>query len=204
MLDTPRTATIIAAEPCELLEIDRAIFDELLHTHPDIVVAISQLVLRRFLMQEEKYLVEIARLRRRDAAPPRVFLSYARSDVAFATRLANNLLKQQVDVWLDVFRLKPGTSWARQIGEALDACQVLLVVLSPDSISSENVEDEWNWFLDHKRPTVTVLHRPCTIPYRLAKLHYIDFHGADYDQAVARLVATLNTTPNAQHSQTHT
>lgn len=193
LLDMPRTATIVTAEPTQLLELDRTLFDELLRAHPDLIIEISGLVLRRFLLQEEKHLMEIARLRRREVGPPKVFISYARTDVAFATRLANNLLKQQVDVWIDVFRLESGKSWARQIGEALEASRILLVVLSPDSVASENVEDEWNWFLDHRRPTVTVLHKPCKVPYRLSKLHYIDFHQADYEQAVARLVATLNT-----------
>lgn len=193
LLDMPRTATIITAEATEVLEIDREIFTALLTTHPDLVVALSQLVLKRFLAQEEKQLIEIARLKRRDVPRPQVFLSYARVDEAFATRLANNLLKQQIDVWLDVFRLEPGKSWARQIGEALDTCQVLLVVLSAASVASENVEDEWNYYLDHKRPTVTAMHEPCKVPYRLSKLQHIDFHASDYDQALARLVATLNT-----------
>ena len=193
LLDMARTATIVTAEPTRLLEIDRALFNDLLRRYPDLVIEISGLVLRRFLNQEEKHLMEIARLRRREVGPPKVFLSYARSDAAFATRLANNLLKQQIEVWLDVFNLQSGKSWARQIGEALEASEALLVVLSPDSVASENVEDEWNWYLDHKRPTVTVRHLPCNVPYRLAKLQYIDFHQTDYEQAVARLAATLLT-----------
>ena len=158
LLDLPRTATIITATPTTLLEIDRTIFAQLLRTNPDLVVALSQLVLKRFLAQEEKLLMEIARLKKRDVPPAKVFLSYARNDEAFVTRLANNLLKQQIDVWLDVFRIEPGRSWARQIGEALDACQVLLVVLSPESVASENVDDEWNYCLDQKKSIVVVLH----------------------------------------------
>jgi CRP-like cAMP-binding protein len=193
LLDLPRTATIVTAEPTRVFEIDRAIFSQLLQTNPDTVVALSQLVLKRFLAQEEKQLMEIARLKKRDIPPATVFLSYARADEAFVTRLANNLLKQQIDVWLDVFRREPGKSWARQIGEALDHCEMMLVVLSPTSVASENVDDEWNYCLDQKKPMVAVLHQPCKIPYRLSKLHYINFHETDYDQALARLVATLNT-----------
>ena len=151
------------------------------------------MVIRRFLLQEEKQLTEIARLKKRDTPAARVFLSYASADREFATRLANNLLKYHVDVWLDIYRVEPGKSWARQIGEALDTCEIMLLVLSPTSVSSENVEDEWNYFLDQKKPTVSILYQPCKIPYRLSKLHYVDFHSSDYDQAVARLVATLNT-----------
>lgn len=195
LLDLPRTATIITSERSVVLEIDRTIFAQMLKTNPEIVVALSQMVLKRFLSQEEKQLMEIARLKKRDAPPARVFLSYAREDVAFVTRLANSLLKQGIDVWVDVYRLQPGQSWARQIGEALDTCQSMLLVLSPASVSSTNVEDEWNYYLDQKKPTLAVLLEPCKLPYRLSKLHYIDFHQSDYDQAVARVVATLNT-PN--------
>jgi CRP-like cAMP-binding protein len=193
LLDVPRTATIITAEVTRVLEIDQTIFARLLQTNPEAVVALSQLVLRRFLAQEEKQLMEIARLKKRGAPPGRVFVSYARTDAVFATRLANSLLKQGIDVWLDTYRLSPGRSWARQIGEALDACQIMLVVLSPASVASENVEDEWNYYLDQKKPTLCILRETCKVPYRLSKLQYIDFFQTDYDQALARVAATLNT-----------
>jgi len=193
LLDLPRTATIITAEPTTVLEIDRILFAGLVRTHPEVVIGLSQLALRRMLAQNEKHLMEIARLKKRGAPPGRVFISYARDDAPFATRLANSLLKQNIDVWIDTYRLTPGRSWARQIGEALDACQVMIVVLSPRSVASENVEDEWNYYLDQKKPTLCVRVEPCKIPYRLSKLQYIDFHEADFDQALARLLATLNT-----------
>jgi CRP-like cAMP-binding protein len=194
LLDQPRSATIITAEPTELLILDRASFREFLRENAEIVVALSQLVIRRFLLQEEKQLTEIARLKKRPTAPATVFLSYARDDEAFVTRLANQLLKHGIDVWLDRYRIDPGRSWARQIGEALDHCQIMLLVLSPAAIASENVDDEWNYFLDQKKKVVSALHQPCKIPYRLSKLQYVDFHTMDHDKAVARLVATLNTT----------
>ena len=193
LLDLPRTATIVTAEPTRLFEIDRATFERFTHCHTEIVVALTRTVLRRFLAQEEKHLLEIARLKRSDAPQARVFLSYARADAAFANRLANQLLNQGIDVWLDTSRIEPGRSWARQIGEALDSCQILLLVLSPASVASENVEDEWNYCLDQKKPIVSALHQPCKVPYRLSKLQHVDFHTADYDQALARLLATLNT-----------
>ncbi len=193
LLDQPRTATIITAEPTEVLIIDRDVFAKFLRSDSEIVVALSQMVIRRFLLQEEKQLTEIARLKKRDTPRARVFLSYASADRDFATRLTNNLLKYHVDVWLDIYRVEPGKSWARQIGEALDSCEIMLLILSPTSVASENVEDEWNYFLDQKKTTVSILYQPCKIPYRLSKLQHVNFHSHDYDQAVARLVATLNT-----------
>jgi CRP-like cAMP-binding protein len=194
LLDLPRTATIMTAEPSRIFEVDRNVFGSVVRAHSEAAIALSQLVIKRFLAQEEKHLVEIARLKKHFVPrPPKVFVSYARADLDFVTRLVNNLLKHQIDVWLDVYRLNPGKSWARQVGEALDSCHVMLLVLSPASVASGNVEDEWNYYLDRKKAAVTIVHEPCEIPYRLSKFQYIDFHSGDYDLAVARLVATLNT-----------
>ncbi len=193
LLDVPRTTSIVTAGPVLVLEVDDAIFAQLLKINPEIVVALSQLVVQRFLVQEQKHLLEIARLKKRDLPTAQVFLSYSRVDEAFVTRLANDLLKHGIEVWLDVFRLEPGTSWARQIGESLDSCQVMLLVLSPTSVGSENVDDEWNYYLDQKKPVVTVLHQPCKVPYRLSKLQYVDFHDQAYALALARLVVAFNT-----------
>ncbi len=193
LLDAPRTATIITSEPTRLLVIDKAIFNALLKTEPEIVLAVMRTVLKRFLAQEEKRLLEIARLKKRDSPPPKVFVSYARVDEPFVARLANSLIKQNIDVWLDRYRIEPAKSWARQIGEALDRCQVMLLVLSPASVASENVDDEWNYFLDNKRPVVVVRLKSCKVPYRISKLQYIDFEGKDFDLALARVAATLNT-----------
>lgn len=193
LLEVPRTASIVTSMPTRVLEIDRRIFARLLATNPSVVVALTQLTLQRFLAQEEKQLLEIARLKRRDVPAPKVFLSYARADQAFVTRLANSLLRQQVDMWLDLYRLEPAQSWARQIGRALDLCELMVLVLSAASVASENVEDEWNYYLDQKKPVIVVRLEPCKMPYRLSKLHYIDFYGTDFERALAQLLATLNT-----------
>ncbi len=193
LLDQPRSATIVTAEPTELLALDRALLAEFVRTDAEIVLALSRLVIGRFLLQEEKHLTEIARLKKNSATPPRVFVSYARPDEAFVLRLVNRLLRDGIDVWLDRYRLEPGRSWARQIGEALDRSAIMLLVFSPAALASENVDDEWNYFLDQRKPVVCALHQPCKLPYRLAKRQYVDFHSVDFDHAAARLAATLNT-----------
>jgi CRP-like cAMP-binding protein len=193
ILDLPRTATIITATPTRVMEIDRAIFQHFVMTNPQAVIAITQMILKRFLANEEKLLTEIARLKRRELPPPRVFVSYSRQDQAFAVRLVNDLKKQKIAVWIDLYNIEAGKSWARQIGEALDACDLLLLILSPSSLASENVEDEWNYYLDQRKPVVPVLYQTCKIPFRLSRLQYLNFVATDYDLALARLVATLST-----------
>ena len=193
LLDVPRTATVVTAEAVRVLKISRSTIDQLLHRQPEIVLALSQMIIRRLLSQEEKQLTEIARLKKREGPPSRFFLSYARADQPFALRLADRLLKLEIDLWVDVHRMEAGRSWARQVGQALDECRAMLLVLSPASAASENVEDEWNYYLDQKKPVVIARHLACKVPYRLSKLEYIDFDAVDFDAAVARLAATLNT-----------
>ncbi len=102
-------------------------------------------------------------------------MSYARADVEFAKELARGLRRLDVAVWLDVYDIEAGKSWARQIGEALDRCRAMVVVLSPASIASENSDDEWNYYLDKRKLVVPVAPRIHRHPYRLNKLQYVDF-----------------------------
>ena len=55
---------IMTAEPTTVFEIDRAIFSRLLKNNPEIVVALSQLVLKRFLSQEEQGIESLHRVHR--------------------------------------------------------------------------------------------------------------------------------------------
>lgn len=194
LLDMPRSATLITAEPSRIFEVEHLAFARLLKNLKGAGTDLARMIIARFRSQEEKYLIELARLKGRHLPRlPKVFLSYARADVSFATRLTNNLIRQQINVWLDLYQLDPARSRARQIGEALDSSQLMLLVLSPAGVSSGSVEDEWNHYLDLNKPAVAVLYQPCRIPYRLSKFQHVNFHETDYDLAVAQLAATLNT-----------
>jgi hypothetical protein len=70
----------------------------------------------------------------------------------------------------------------------------MVLVLSSNAVDSENVEDEWNYYLDQGKPIIPILHESCHIPYRLYKLHYIDFVQVDYEDALVQLVASLRPT----------
>ena len=73
---------------------------------------------------------------------PRVFISYSHSDAAFATRLANVLPALGIDPWINQGGIHGGARWSSSIQNALDACNALILVLSPDSMASGNAEDE--------------------------------------------------------------
>ena len=65
---------------------------------------------------------------------PRVFISYARSDgEKFAASLRRRLEREQPEItlWQDRVRMEGGKDWWKQITEALDVVQFMLLVMTP-------------------------------------------------------------------------
>lgn len=192
ILDAPRTGDVVTSEPSEVLEISRSRFNDLAEKTPEILKTVTRLVLERMLRQEERRLLQLVKYQKQRVLAQQIFVSYSRKDDLFVRKLTRHLKEHRFNVWLDVFNIRAGTSWARQIGEALDHCQIMLLILSPDSLASENVEDEWNYYLDKKKTIVPIVYRKCDIPYRLFKLQHINFAELTYGSALTQLIANLN------------
>ena len=120
----------------------------------------------------------------------KVFFSYARSDSEFVLKLADDLRSTGTNLWLDQLDIPGGTRWDDAVEEALHASPCLLVVLSPASVTSDNVKDEISFGLETHKTIVPILYRDCDIPFRLKRLQYIDF-TVGYDSGFKRLVQTL-------------
>jgi hypothetical protein len=118
------------------------------------------------------------------------FFSYSRDDSEFALRLAEDLKVAGADVWLDQLDIAPGQRWPRAVQDALQNSPRILVILSPDSVGSNNVEDEVNFALDEQKTVIPVFYRDCKIPFRLRPLQYIDFR-TDYDRGLKVLTKLL-------------
>jgi protein-disulfide isomerase len=121
----------------------------------------------------------------------RIFISYSRRDKAFAEQLTADLEGLDVDVWRDVDDIRAGLKWSTAIQQGLDDCDVMIVIISPDSMGSVNVEDEWQYYLDQRKPLVPVLWRPANVHFQLSRIQYIDFHSQDYSAAFAQLHSEL-------------
>ena len=121
------------------------------------------------------------------------FISYSRSDAEFALRLASDLRSAGQAIWLDQLDIAPGARWDREVEQALKGCGRLLLILSPASAQSENVQDEIGYALQQHKLIIPVLHQPCDIPLRLLRLQYIDF-TKDYGRGLQRLLPVMKGT----------
>jgi formylglycine-generating enzyme required for sulfatase activity len=117
----------------------------------------------------------------------RIFLSYSRTDERFARQLAGSLSQMGADIWLDIEDIPAGMKWSSAIQQGLDTAEVLIVLISPESMTSRNVEDEWQYYLDNNKPVIPILLRPTKIHFQLSRIQYVDFYTQPYDIALQRL-----------------
>ena len=116
----------------------------------------------------------------------RLFFSYSRADKDFVVRLAKDLRSADVNLWIDQLDIAPGDRWDRAVEEALAAAPGVLVVLSPESVDSQNVMDEVSLAFDEKKRIVPILLRQCNVPFRLRRVQHVDFTDS-YDVGLAAL-----------------
>ncbi|MGI9182959.1 MAG: toll/interleukin-1 receptor domain-containing protein [Longimicrobiaceae bacterium] len=129
------------------------------------------------------------------ATDNRVFISYARLDGdEFASELAARLKAAGFDPWFDRISIGAGSSWSRMIDQGLDTAWTLLVVLTPGSELSAEVQGEWYGALDRHVPVVPLLVEECEIPRRLQSIQYLDFRGG-VEPAFTQLVERLHSLP---------
>ena len=121
----------------------------------------------------------------------RIFISHSHSDKAFSTRLAAALRERGFEPWIDHEGIRGGARWSTSIQEGLDACQALVLVLSPTAMGSSNVEDEWQYALDEGTPIVPVLVEPTRVHFQLKRIQHIDFLERDFGEAVVALERSL-------------
>ena len=79
---------------------------------------------------------------------PRVFISYARQDgEEFAKALHQRIKRDEPEIklWQDRTELEGGVGWWRQITEAIDMSQFVVLVMTPAAIRSSITRKEWHY-----------------------------------------------------------
>lgn len=72
----------------------------------------------------------------------KIFLSHAAKDAELARQLAHLLRQQAFTVWLPEDEIAPGENWAAKRGEALSTSDLMVILLSPDAASSEQLQND--------------------------------------------------------------
>ena len=79
-----------------------------------------------------------------------VFISHSDSDSSLAARVSRALRKAGLQVWDPDLHLFPGDNWPAEVGRALEESDAMVVLLTPNSISSPHVKAEMTYALGSK------------------------------------------------------
>jgi TIR domain len=129
-----------------------------------------------------------------------IFISYSHNDKSFVDRLATQLVRRNVNVWLDRWELSVGDSLVERVQEAVDGASALLVILSKASVASEWCKKELSAGLfrelEEKRVVVMpVMLDDCDVPIFARGKMFADFRS-DFDvglKAVIEGIAKVTT-----------
>jgi hypothetical protein len=112
----------------------------------------------------------------------RAFISYSRTNKDFAVKLTRGLRSAGYPVWFDQFDIPTGSRWDDEVEKALRDSSIFMIILTPASISSENVKDEIGYAIDHGKRILPVLLESCDVPLRLRRFQYVDFTGKSFEE----------------------
>lgn len=115
----------------------------------------------------------------------KVLLSHNKKEKKFVKELGKNLLANGINVFFDKWDIQGGDSIPGELESAVETCNLFLYVLSPSSVRSKWVEEEYHAFLYRKinetnLRIIPILREDCEAPPFIAHLKHIDFRDFDY------------------------
>lgn len=125
----------------------------------------------------------------------RIFLSYARKDGrVLALKLRNDLIKKGYDVWLDTSDIYGGDDWSEAIEEAIEQCDVAVLVLSIASYQSKICRAEHLRSLRKGKAVIPVkVQEDAEIPLYLEEMNYRDFSDeTQYTRMLVMLIEDID------------
>lgn len=122
----------------------------------------------------------------------KIFISYARKDSEYVHKLASELRRIGLDIWIDQ-DIEPGSNWDEAIENGLNDCDMMLLITTDASMSSEYVTHEWSYFMGGGKPVYPFIPQepiPTNIHPRLSRVQHV-VGTDDMLNNVARIVDVL-------------
>jgi len=112
------------------------------------------------------------------------FISYSRTNRGFALELAKELKASGFLVWFDQLDIPTGARWDDEIEKALTECEIFMVILTNQSIASNNVKDEIGYAIDSNKRILPILLEPVNVPFRIRRFQYVDFTNKSNNEGI--------------------
>ncbi|MBV9755918.1 MAG: toll/interleukin-1 receptor domain-containing protein [Alphaproteobacteria bacterium] len=130
-------------------------------------------------------------------ATARVFISYSRTDIALADRLAEGLRERGFSALLDRTDIAVGEPWQERLSALIAAADTVAFLISPPSVASRICDWELKESARLGKRIIPVVCRPvpdASVPEALARLNWIVATAdEDFPRALAQLDEALRT-----------
>lgn len=123
-----------------------------------------------------------------------VFISHSPRDKHFVIKLAEDLMGNGLNVWLDEWNIGLGDSIAESINKAIEESRFIFLVMSPDYFESVWTTQEWGMAMydemtEDSIKTIPIYYRDCNIPPILQTKLWADFrHVESYNESFNKLL----------------
>jgi hypothetical protein len=131
-----------------------------------------------------------------------VFISYSSKDAPVANAICDHIEAAGICCWMAPRSIQPSANYPAAIEEAIETARIVLLILTPYSNDSVQVQREIERAVHHKCAIVPMIVRQCelskTMNYLLAGVHWLDASKPHYGSMVATLQTILGqavTTP---------
>jgi hypothetical protein len=122
-----------------------------------------------------------------------VFISYSHKDKDFVQYLIYRLSQRDVSLWLDEDRIYASEVWRDTIHSGLNTSDAMILVVTPDSMDSDEVRKEWQYFLSLKRPVIPLILKKSNLHYQLENIqridNFVEING--FDNGFTKLINAL-------------
>ncbi|HEY9610556.1 toll/interleukin-1 receptor domain-containing protein [Allocoleopsis sp.] len=122
----------------------------------------------------------------------KLFLSYSRHDEEIAHKLANFLNKYH-NIWFDKQDILAGDDWSLKIKQGINHCDVLLFLVSPNSLGSTYCAYEVKAAIQQKKTVIPLMLENTLLPPHLAKLQWVFLE--DFETGLCELLGALSNRP---------
>lgn len=118
-----------------------------------------------------------------------VYLNYAPADEALAQRLADDLEKSGLAVWLH--EGESDVAWSSGVHPALKECKHMIFLLSPAAIENKGVSAAWEFFREKRKPIVIAQVLQAEPPDKIRRSPRFDFSTGDYKTTMRQMVRQI-------------
>lgn len=80
-----------------------------------------------------------------------------------------------ITYWRDRRNITPGMGWEKAIDDALHACRIVVVIITPGATASQYVNYEWCYALGLGKEIVPILYDDTSLHVKLQTFQHIDF-----------------------------